>query len=340
MQLLFSININSANVSKYYSFDVCFSQSVWLCSSVKYLGLLFDQHNDWQIHVWHIRAKCRMELYLLKMLAQSAWGLCCYYAEQLIMDAPSAPLLLDQHWTHLTEHTTKELDYVLGHLYHPQERSTPINMHQAVALQSDNSSAIIFGSQIAFLHQLIIVHCFPYEQLDYSPPYVITVLPPLTEMSSSWLIRWGHSCLCMPYLANWSITKPESLWEDVPVLEDIRGKGACDAIYTDGSESNSSVARPVLHMIISIQLTLPKWAAVHTADRTAIQTPVDMISETGQSYSFIFSDSCSAEVAPYVPANCSGGTIYIISLMYAILCEWFCSNTHLHISLHNWFFCS
>ena len=287
------------------------------CESVKFLGLHFDQHLNWQAHVKQVKSKALRALNILKKLAHTTWGadrktmLKLYRATVLpIIDYGS------QIYGSASESVLRKLDPVhhLGlRLATGAFRSSPTSslivdsgdmplchrfnisiMRRAIKIKEGPSPIKkLFAERDKFINSKI-RPSFPVRAkrlwedngIEYNCIYAFDndIVP--------WKLRKPHICTKLNNVDNRKICDLNILKQQA--LEHMHSHNGLLAIYTDGSKSELGVGFAVVSKYFKVLSSLPAYASVFTAELFAIKNALIYIRKHKISNIIIYSDSLSA----------------------------------------------
>ena len=285
--------------------------------SVKFLGLHFDQHLNWKIHIKQVKARALKALNIFKKLSHTTWGA---DRETLLKlhKATVLPILEygSQIYSSASESALKNLEPVhhLGlRLATGAFRSSPtpsiivdsgdLPLHYRFKISTMSRSLKIkegpspvkdsFLERDKFLHSKVSPP-FPIRakrlwednQIEYKSIYKFNnCIPP-------WNFKTPHICMSLNNSNNRKIDNPNLLKQKA--LEHMTHHNNCHAIYTDGSKSDLGVGFAVVSERFKIVSSLPSYSSVFTAELFAIKNALNYILNHNINNTVIYSDSLSA----------------------------------------------
>ncbi|HIP25812.1 MAG TPA: hypothetical protein EYG81_05080, partial [Archaeoglobus profundus] len=285
-------------------------------NNVKFLGVIFDNHLNWQSHIKYIKARASKALNLLRKLAHTTWGtkrqtmMMLYKAVVLSILDYGCPI-----YGSASENVLKNLDpihhegirlctgafrsspkeslYVDSGELPLKNRRNQISMQRALKIMEGSTPAKeTFQEDDVFIGD----HKAPFpirtHRLFSSHEILDIDFIPQKEYPPPWTIHETEICTKLDYLIKKNAYSNEKFKQHA--LEHIRQYGRHNEIYTDGSKSNEGVGFAVISTNSKIQKRLRTEASVFTAELYAILAAVKEIEFDNNLRTIIYSDSRSA----------------------------------------------
>ena len=298
------------------------------CSSVRYLGMIFDSHLNWKDHIIATKAKCMKALNLMKCLARTTWGarrdvmIMVYKATVLSILDYGCPI-----YSSASDAVLRLLDPVhnLGaRLCTGAFRSSPVNsllvdsgllplsyrramlsMQNSIAIRSKSNITSRYFDQDDIFQGTLCTPPFPIRaerlltQYGLHPTLPHPVGPPLPP----WVLCRPRVCHYLSRLSKKQEHHPLFLCQ--LAMAHISSKGDSILIYTDGSKSSEGVGAAAVSGPLTVSCALPKHASIFTAELTAINLALTILARHPSRRAVILSDSRSALTAleQYNPKN-------------------------------------
>lgn len=292
-----------------------YNTSITFKESIKFLGIIFDQHLNWKPHLKHIKAKGISASNILKKLTHTTWGakrstmITIYKASVLSILDYCCPI-----YASASETSLKILDPVHHQgirLCTGAFRSSPtisilaesgmlplalrrnlITLQRSFSIQAGTSPASTKFSDLESFEESGNIPSFPIRALQLMKahniePHYLTTL----QLIPPWILKRPKICTGLSYLLKRNMYNPEMFRQHA--IEHIRRKGNRYIIYTDGSKSECGVGAGVVFPDSITKVALPKTASIFTAELTAIECALGYTFPEGTKYLTIFTDSRS-----------------------------------------------
>ena len=304
-----------------------YETQITFCSSVKFLGVIFDQHLNWKEHLSYIKAKALKALDLLKKLSHTTWGarrdtmFTVYKATVLSILDYGCPI-----YASASESALKTLDAVHHQgirLCTGAFRSSPttsllaesgmlplshhrdlITLRRALCLKASSSPANdCFNLADVFLNSSC-TPSFPMRAKHIMDTHnIVPQYSPVVPIPAPWILKRATICTTLSYLLKRNLTNPEIFRQHA--LEHIRRKGNRTLVYTDGSRSETGTGAAAIFPDSEILVSIAAPASVFTAELTAIAAALDRAKDLAANALTILSDSRSSldAIANYSPSN-------------------------------------
>ena len=286
-----------------------------ISQSIKFLGLVFDTHLNWKAHVAYTKGKCKNALNLLKRLSHTTWGA---DRKTLMMLYKATILSIIDYGSEIygsaSEATLKALNPIQNEgirictgafksspctSLQVESGEPPLALHRdlitlrtAIRIRaSDSPTKKLFEGRDIFINNH--VPPFPIRANRYFETSNINVIyPPVLKLPPPWTMFKIKTCTHLCYLSKRYAYTPAHYKQHT--IEHIKHKGIHYSIYTDGSKSPSGVGFATIHKNKIIQLSLPEYSSVFTAELSALWYAADVIKKLPKQKFVIFTDSKSA----------------------------------------------
>lgn len=289
---------------------------IQICPSVKFLGLIYDQHLNWKDHIHYIKGRCTRALCLLRKLSHTTWGAT---RSTLVMLYKALVLSILDYGCPIYGSATDPVLRLLDPIHNQGIRlctgafrsspipslfadcgEPPLSYHRALVTMrcalrvkfSDSPASSLFQDVDASISQP--QHSsFPLRAtLLLNATGFNVAVPPVIADPVPWSLSSPRVCTRLSFLSKGYNFVPTHHRQHT--LEHIRRKGPHFAIYTDGSKSSSGVGIAAVSPTQSLQYSLPCQASVFTAELLAIHSAIDLITRSPPQIYVIYSDSRSA----------------------------------------------
>ena len=288
----------------------------------KFLGVIFDSYLTWKYHIAYTKSKCRKALNLLRKLSHTTWGAdrktlrtlyratvlpILDYGSQVYGSATRSQLTkLDPIHNEGTRLITGAFRSSPVTSLHVENGDLPLDLHRDLTqmksamriMDSDSPARELFEVKDDYQGQVPFTvkgkRLLRQTGLEASYQQTKDGKPP-------WLLKRAEICTGL-----WSLKKtdnPHLL--KTKALEHIDSKGSQVSIYTDGSKSEHGVGFAIISPGSQVQHSLPNEASVYTAELVALKYALDLVKDTNERSTTIFSDSRSAleAIQDFYPRN-------------------------------------
>ena len=167
-----------------------------------------------------------------------------------------------------------------------------VTLRSAVRIKaSDSPTKHLFDGRDIFINN----HTppFPIRANRYFETSNINVnYPPILKLPPPWTMFRIKTCTHLCYLSKRYAYTPAHYKQHT--IEHMKHKGVHYSIFTDGSKSSSGVGLATVHKNNIIQLSLPEYSSVFTAELSALWHAAEVIKKLPKQKFVIYSDSKSA----------------------------------------------
>ena len=285
--------------------------------SVKFLGLHFDQHLNWKVHIKQVKSKALKALNILKKLAHSTWGA---DRETMLRLYKATVLPILEYGSQIYSSASESVLRTLDPVHH-------LGLRLATgAFRSSPTSSIIADSGDLPLHYRFKITTMsralklkegpsPVRKLflqrdmflnsKISPPFPVRAKRLLENNIIEhnciynfksdvvpWNLKKPHICMKLNNASNRKIDNNILLKQ--PALEHMKCLDNLFPIYTDGSKSELGVGFAAVSQRFRILSSLPSYVSIFTAELFAIKNALRYIYDNNINHTVLYSDSLSA----------------------------------------------
>ena len=282
--------------------------------AVKFLGLTFDRALTWKAHIDNLKKKCHRRIDLLKSLSHSSWGAdretMLYLYKTLIRPKLDYGSVV---YASASDAILRKLDPIQNTAIRLSTRafkSSPIpSLHAETGIVP-----LTYRREKICLQYKLHIERTPssptsINTVDQTAPQTFTarinnilhtynlqppaVLPAEKPRPPSWLLPAHTIC---PEHTNYprKPTTPEHLLFSLFHEHIDRQHDNSTHIYTDGSVTNTGTGYAIIHGNSTVKHRMPQEATIFTAELTAIDKSLSVISTLPQQRFSIFTDSLSS----------------------------------------------